>query len=248
MSDAESVEPNVVGMTPSLYPAGTNAPGSTIEDLMNASSGSPALAASPFRSSSAGPTAAVVPAAASAWQLPHPPLPVKIALPLSTFPAAPDVEPPVDPPPVTGGGVEVGVDAGPLESDAVESGNWPTPTLDAPLVVVPERTITTIMTTTPATVPMSPATRTLIMAARTISGGAAGANTASRGYMGPRRTPTDSTMLDKRDIQTLMYCIRVAETAGLWQQGHPARSPNDLECKLAELMRQIEAGSIRAAA
>jgi hypothetical protein len=55
-------------------------------------------------------------------------------------------------------------------------------------------------------------------------------------------------MLDKRDIQTLMYCIRVAETAGQWQHGYPARSPNELECKLAELMREVEAGSIRAAA
>jgi hypothetical protein len=56
-------------------------------------------------------------------------------------------------------------------------------------------------------------------------------------------------MLDKRDIQTLMYCIRVAETSGLWQHGYPARSPNDLECKLAELLHEIEAeGSIRAAA
>lgn len=52
-------------------------------------------------------------------------------------------------------------------------------------------------------------------------------------------------MLDKRDIQTLMYCIRVAETAGQWQQGSPARTPNDLECKLAELLHEIEAGSAR---
>ena len=52
-------------------------------------------------------------------------------------------------------------------------------------------------------------------------------------------------MLDKRDIQTLMYCIRVAETAGLWQPGSPARTPNDLECKLAELLHEIEAASTR---
>jgi len=59
----------------------------------------------------------------------------------------------------------------------------------------------------------------------------------------------ETTMLDKRDIQTLMYCIRVAETTGQWQPGYPARSPNDLECKLAELLHQIEARkSIRAAA
>jgi hypothetical protein len=56
-------------------------------------------------------------------------------------------------------------------------------------------------------------------------------------------------MLDKRDIQTLMYCIRVAETTGQWQHGYPARSPNELECKLAELLHQLEASkSIRAAA
>ncbi|HSD01535.1 MAG TPA: hypothetical protein VLB81_04155 [Gaiellales bacterium] len=55
-------------------------------------------------------------------------------------------------------------------------------------------------------------------------------------------------MLDKRDIQTLMYCIRVAETTGQWQHGYPARSPNELECKLAELLHEIEASSIRAAA
>ena len=34
----------------------------------------------------------------------------------------------------------------------------------------------------------------------------------------------DITMLDKRDIQTLMYCIRVAETAGVWQPGSPVRT------------------------
>jgi hypothetical protein len=56
---------------------------------------------------------------------------------------------------------------------------------------------------------------------------------------------SEITMLDKRDIQTLMYCIRVAETAGVWQPGSPVRTPNDLECKLAELLREIEARSIR---
>jgi hypothetical protein len=56
---------------------------------------------------------------------------------------------------------------------------------------------------------------------------------------------SETTMLDKRDIQTLMYCIRVAETAGVWQPGSPVRTPNDLECKLAELLREIEARSIR---
>jgi len=55
----------------------------------------------------------------------------------------------------------------------------------------------------------------------------------------------DTAMLDKRDIQTLMYCIRVAETAGVWQPGSPVRTPNDLECKLAELLHEIEATSVR---
>ena len=59
----------------------------------------------------------------------------------------------------------------------------------------------------------------------------------------------ETTMLDKRDIQTLMYCIRVAETTGQWQHGNPARSPNELECKLAELLHEIEASrTIRVAA
>jgi hypothetical protein len=47
-------------------------------------------------------------------------------------------------------------------------------------------------------------------------------------------------MLDKRDIQTLMYCVRVAETAGQWQPGYPVRTPNDLECKLAQLLYEID--------
>ena len=47
-------------------------------------------------------------------------------------------------------------------------------------------------------------------------------------------------MLDRRDIQTLMYCIRIAETAGQWQSGSPARTPHDLECKLAELLASLE--------
>jgi hypothetical protein len=58
----------------------------------------------------------------------------------------------------------------------------------------------------------------------------------------------ESTMLDKRDIQTLMYCIRIAETSGQWQHGNPERSPNDLECKLAELLHEIEGRTVRAAA
>ena len=47
-------------------------------------------------------------------------------------------------------------------------------------------------------------------------------------------------MLDRRDIQTLMYCIRLTEIAGQWQAGYPVRTPHDLECKLAELLRDVE--------
>jgi hypothetical protein len=47
-------------------------------------------------------------------------------------------------------------------------------------------------------------------------------------------------MLDRRDIQTLMYCIRLTEISGHWQAGQPARTPHDLECKLAALLRQVE--------
>jgi hypothetical protein len=47
-------------------------------------------------------------------------------------------------------------------------------------------------------------------------------------------------MLDKRDIQTLMYCVRVAETGGQWQLGYPVRTPNDLECKLAQLLYELD--------
>ena len=37
-----------------------------------------------------------------------------------------------------------------------------------------------------------------------------------------------------------MYCIRVTEISGQWQSGYPVRSPHDLECKLAELLRQVD--------
>jgi hypothetical protein len=55
-------------------------------------------------------------------------------------------------------------------------------------------------------------------------------------------------MLDKRDIQTLMYCVRLAETHGHWQQGTPARFPNELECKLAQLLRQADRQYVNSAA
>ena len=47
-------------------------------------------------------------------------------------------------------------------------------------------------------------------------------------------------MLDRRDIQTLMYCVRLTEISGQWQTGYPVRTPHDLECKLAELLRRVE--------
>jgi len=52
-------------------------------------------------------------------------------------------------------------------------------------------------------------------------------------------------MLDRRDIQTLMYCVRLAETSGQWVPGHPTRTPNDLECKLAMLLREADRRSAR---
>jgi hypothetical protein len=58
-------------------------------------------------------------------------------------------------------------------------------------------------------------------------------------------------MLDRRDIQTLMYCVRLTEISGQWQSGYPVRTPHDLECKLAELLREVEqqtAGATRHAA
>jgi hypothetical protein len=53
-------------------------------------------------------------------------------------------------------------------------------------------------------------------------------------------------MLDRRDIQTLMYCVRVAETSGLWQPGYPVRTPHELECKLARLLQEIEGRGVTA--
>ena len=55
-------------------------------------------------------------------------------------------------------------------------------------------------------------------------------------------------MLDRRDIQTLMYCVRLTEISGQWQTGYPVRTPHELECKLAELMRQVEAQEKRVTA
>lgn len=50
--------------------------------------------------------------------------------------------------------------------------------------------------------------------------------------------------LDRRDIQTLMYCVRIAEVHGQWQAGYPVRSPNDLECKLAGLLADLDRSDV----
>jgi hypothetical protein len=55
-------------------------------------------------------------------------------------------------------------------------------------------------------------------------------------------------MLDKRDIQTLMYCVRLAEASGQWRETSPSRSPHDLECKLAKLLHQVEERRVASAA
>ena len=52
-------------------------------------------------------------------------------------------------------------------------------------------------------------------------------------------------LLDRRDIQTLMYCVRLAEVHGEWQTGYPVRSPNQLECKLARLLVELDGGGGR---
>ena len=59
-----------------------------------------------------------------------------------------------------------------------------------------------------------------------------------------RRSSNDDDvigMLDRRDIQTLMYCVRLTEISGQWQTGYPVRTPHELECKLAELLREVDA-------
>ncbi len=37
-----------------------------------------------------------------------------------------------------------------------------------------------------------------------------------------------------------MYCVRLTEIGGQWQSGYPVRTPHELECKLAELLREVE--------
>jgi hypothetical protein len=59
-------------------------------------------------------------------------------------------------------------------------------------------------------------------------------------FAAPSNDDVETHMLDRRDIQTLMYCVRLTEISGQWRAGHPVRTPHDLECKLAELLRQVE--------
>lgn len=69
----------------------------------------------------------------------------------------------------------------------------------------------------------------------------AGRASPVKGIVSGRRTSMrQSSMLDKRDIQTLMYCVRLAEANGGWREASPTRSPHDLECKLAALLRQVD--------
>ena len=56
----------------------------------------------------------------------------------------------------------------------------------------------------------------------------------------PSNDEVITRMLDRRDIQTLMYCVRLTEVSGQWQSGYPVRTPHELVCKLAELLRQVE--------
>ena len=102
------------------------------------------------------------PAAARVWQEPQP-FASHTALPAVASPPPP----PVEPPPVLPLGVDVlgGVDA---DGEYVERGNAPNPTLDAPLVSVPEIAITTTITTMPTMVPRRAATSTLIIARATL--------------------------------------------------------------------------------
>jgi hypothetical protein len=99
----------------------------------------------------------------------------------------------------------------------------------------------------------------LIIAPGTLpaSSGRAAGSFGPEGYLKKGiRTPASNdelfiVMLDRRDIQTLMYCVRLTEISGQWQSGYPVRTPHDLECKLAELLRELEqrsASSTRAAA
>lgn len=62
------------------------------------------------------------------------------------------------------------------------------------------------------------------------------------------KAETATMLLDRRDIQTLMYCVRLAEVHGEWQTGYPVRSPNQLECKLAQLLVELDGRQPRTAA
>ena len=124
----------------------------------------------------------------------------------------------------------------------------PSPTLDASLVSVPEMAITATITTMPMTVPTSAATRTLIIG-RALYQLESDDHTLTvarpryplQGMLWcPSNDEVITRMLDRRDIQTLMYCVRLTEVSGQWQSGYPVRTPHELECKLAELLRQVE--------
>src|SRR5262249_39206397 len=208
---------------------------------MNSGSGVlPALSAREV--SRFGPTVPVAPAAASVWQPAQPAVPVKTVLPAAGSP----VTPPLDwPPPLVGGVVDPPDDDVGVLAAKVETGRLPSPTLEAPLVSVPDMAITTTITMIPMMVPRSAAVRTLIICAAHFTSlpgtGARFCDYPKKGMFGGSSNDDVVTrMLDRRDIQTLMYCVRLTEIAGQWQAGYPVRTPHDLECKLAELLREVE--------
>ena len=215
--------------------------GSTIDSLMKAASG--VLPASPLIAvSRLGPTVPVAPAWERVWQLAQP-AEVKTALPAVASPVAPpDVG--VEEPPLVGV-LDPPVDGVDTLGETVETGRLPSPTLEAPLVSVPERAITTTITMMPMMVPRSAAVRTLIICAAHFTSllrtGGRFCDYPKKGmFDAPSKDDVVNRMLDRRDIQTLMYCVRLTEIAGQWQAGYPVRSPHDLECKLAELLREVE--------
>jgi hypothetical protein len=55
-------------------------------------------------------------------------------------------------------------------------------------------------------------------------------------------------MLDRRDIQTVMYCTRLTEASAHWREASSKRSPHDLELEIAELLRAIAERRITPAA
>ena len=98
--------------------------------------------------------------------------------------------PPLLPPPEDGGGLLVGVEVDPVK---VESERL-RPTVEAPLVSVPESAMTATITTIPMMVPSSAAASTLIIARGLYQDDsddlAVHAYTPRRGYARARRTTT----------------------------------------------------------